>query len=545
MKLVLAGPWTRLLVFIGDLSFAHLLSFFLLSFQNFVSFERGLVENCRWIAEGLHVSAELLGFFILWFFVTFFFRFFCTLVFGGTFFEILAGLRCSGPWWWRRIGGSSRQFIDLILAPFLIFDLPLIKGRPSLKELFIGSYLYKVKGKSAWKLYCILPLTLILSISGPLFKDLSLADGLVVSFEKVDKEELKKGDNFKSFQDYNSEKFGFKIFSGLSNGRFSLFPDFEFIKKEKKRNLIPYLYIFDHQNKTSGHLKIVNRINLLKLLKKGAKGNPRFNSHFPKLSKAFQENEDNFKKKKFNPKEGNKALFDKETKKEILRLVQASFELGMGNIVGHVYDFGAFLRGFLELRKSFLDLIPIGVLPEVDLIRLGNADFLRFRQTLDDNYPVDRPVMETYIPLESPNAFSLQMSWNKFLPSALSANAFRKAFLANAEWYFDYSDFFKKPRLEAQVTPVYDIDLLNDRDKSQSSREILEEFLFRYYYQKCRRAIKDSDSNLTKGLYFNIMRLSLVIQNDRKKKLFSSLFVNQWTELWNSFQAKDKKYFNI
>lgn len=414
-----------------------------------------------------------------------------------------------------------------------------------MKEELSGSKLLMTKKSGAWKLYLFLPLVLLFSVSGPLFKNLALADGLVVSFETVDKKELKKSDNFNSFQDFNSEKFNFKVFSSLSNGRFSLFPDFEFIKIKKKKRLSPYLLVFDHQNKTTGHLKVGHRLQLLELLRIGARGNPLFGKTFPALAEALRENEGKFAERDYDPEVGNKLLFNPLIKGDITRLVKASFELGMGNIVGHVLSYGPFLRGFIELRSAFLYLIPKGVKPEVDLITLGSADFLRFRQTLSKEYPVARPVIETYVPLESHNAFSLKMAWNKSLPSALSANAFRETFLANAEWYFDYKNFFKKPRLEAQVTPVYALDLLSQKDKSQESREILEEFLYRYYYQKCRNAIQGGDRELLESLRFNIMRLSSIMQVKSKKSIFSALFINQWKELWNSFQARDRKYFNI
>lgn len=544
-KAVLARPWERFLAFLGDLAFAHLLSFLLLSFPSFARFEKAIIQNLSGLAKALKVEPEFLGFLFLWFVVTIFFRFLHTLFFGVSLFEMLAGFRSSGPWWWRRVGGASRHLVDLILGPLLVFDLPLLRGKASLKEDLSGSKLLMTRKSGAWKLYLFLPLVLLFSISGPLFKNLALADGLVVSFETVDKKELKKSDNFNSFQDFNSEKFNFKVFSSLENGRFSLFPDFEFIKIKTKKRLSPYLLIFDHQNKTSGHLKVGHRLQLLELLRIGARGNPLFAKTFPALSEALREDHAKFAEKAYDPKVGNQLLFNPLIKEDIIKLVKASFELGMGNIVGHVLHYGPFLRGFIELRSAFLYLVPKGVKPEVDLITLGSGDFLRFRQTLGKEYPVARPVIETFIPLESHNAFSLQMAWDNSLPSALSANSFRETFLANAEWFFDYKDFFKKPHLEAQVTPVYALDLLSEKDKSQESREILEEFLYRYYYQKCRKAIKSGDRELLESLRFNIMRLSSIMQVKSKESLFSALFINQWKELWNSFQARDRNYFNI
>lgn len=542
---VLARPWERFLAMIGDLAASHLLCFILLSFPSFSRFEKALIANLKGVAGLLKVEPEFLGFLSLWFIVTMFFRFLHTLIFGVSLFEMLAGFRSSGPWWWRRVGGASRQLVDIILGPFLVFDLPLLRGKASMKEQLSGSRLLMTKKSGAWKLYLVLPLILIFSVSGPLFKNLAMMDGLVVSFEKIDKKELKKSDDFNSFQDFNSEKFHFKIFSSLAGGRFSLFPDFEFVKIQKKKRLSPYLLIFDHTNKTSGHLKVGHKLQFLDLLRVGARGNPLFGKTFPALAEALREKPGKFDPRPYDPKVGNKLLLNPMIKDDIKRLVRASFELGMGNIVGHVLRYGPFLRGFIELRSAFISLVHRGAKPEVDIITLGSGEFLRFRQTLGEGYPVARPVIETYIPLESHNAYTLEMAWNKSLPGALSAKSFREAFLGNAEWFFDYSDFFKKPHLEAQVTPVYALDLLSEKEKSQASREILEEFLYRHYYQKCRKAIQSGDRELIENLRFNIMRLSSILEIKKTKTLFSNLFINQWKELWNSFQARDKNYFNI
>lgn len=546
-KSSLVRPWERFLAFTGDLAVAHLVSFLLLSFPSFAAFERNLGIKVKPLAKLMSFEPEMLAFLTFWFLVTIFFRFFHSVIFGTSLFETIGGFHSSGPWWWKRVGGGARTLVDLLLGPFLVFDLPLLRGKPTVKESLVGSKLLAGKRTSSWRLYLSLPLVLLLSMTAPLFKDLALADGLVVSFDTVEKTPLKKGDDFSRFLDYNSEKFHFKSFSSLGNGRFSLFPDFEFIKVHTKKRLSPYLLIFDHENKTTGHLKIGHRLQFLELLRIGARGNPLFSKSFPALASAMAEETKKYGLRPFDPKRGNQLLLNPMVTDDINKLIKASFELGMGNIVGHILNFGPFLRGFIELRSAFLFLIPKGIKPEVDVVSLGSSDFLRFRQTLGKDYPIQRPVIETYIPLETHNAFTLEMAWDKSLPGALSAKSFREVFLANAEWFFDYTDFFKKPRLEAQVTPVYALDLLSEKDKSQPLREILEEFLYRYYYQICRTAIKNGDIELMESLKFNIMRLSSIMQikENKKKSLFSNLFINQWRELWNSFQARDRTYFNI
>lgn len=554
-KLKMARPWPRFLAFIGDLAVGHLLSYVLLSFPSITHFEKRLMLTTSGFAKLFGFSQEMFGFLCYWFLMTMLFRFIHTLVFGVSLFERLAGLDSSGHWWWKRLAGGARVMLDTVMAPFMVFDGRLLMKKATLKEELTGCYLVKRPRDKDWPLYFFLPLIMLISFSAPLFKDLMLIDGLVVSFESLEKEDLKPGDNFANYTSYASERFKFKTFSSLDNGRFSLFPDFEFVKVKTKKRLSPYLLIYDHESKTSGELKIGYKIALLDLLKRGAHGNPLFMRKFPALAEAMARYNDDkekraFRVRNFDETNENRALLNPMVQEDIKKLIQASFELGMNNIVGHILTYGPFLRGFIEVRQALLMLAKPGIRPEVDMITMGNMDFLRFRQVFSDDYPRDKQVTATYLPIGTHNAFTIEMGWDKSLQGALSSKSFRENFLANGEWFFDYENFFKKPRLEAEVTPFYALDLLATQDSKQPTQEILEEFLYRYYYQKCRKAIQSGDKMMLESLKYNLVRLSSIMRvkdkDDRKKDhVFSSLFLNQWQELWSSFQAKDRAYFNI
>jgi hypothetical protein len=555
-KLKIAGPWPRFMAFMGDLALGHLLSFVLLSFSSIAEFEKQLIATLSGFAKLFGFAPEMFGFLVYWFLMTMLFRFIHTLFFGVSFFERLAGLDSSGHWWWKRLAGSARVMLDTLMGPLLIFDGRLLLKKATLKEDMTGCFLVKRKKAKDWPLYFFLPFIVLLSCSGPLFKDLMLIDGLVVSFENLEKEDLKPGDNFTNFTSFASERFKFKTFSSLQNGRFSLFPDFEFVKVKKKKRLSPYLLIYDHTNKTTGELKIGYKIALLDLLKRGAYGNPLFARKFPALAEAMAIYNSKSKggARAYRPRDyttvnENRLLFNPMVQEDIKKLIQASFELGMNNIVGHILTYGPFLRGFIEVRQALLMLAKPGIKPEVDMITMGNMDFLRFRQIFSDDYPRDKQVSATYLPMGTQNAFTIEMGWDKSLQGALSSKSFRETFLANGEWFFDYENFFKKPRLEAEVTPFYALDLLAEQKTDQPTQEILEEFLYRYYYQKCRKAIQSGDKTMLESLKYNLVRLSSIMKlkekGEKKNQKFSSLFINQWQELWSSFQAKDRTYFNI
>jgi len=540
------------MAYIGDLSLGYLLGHTFLSFPAFSVSEKNLGTGLSGLAGLIGLRPDMLAFLIYWLVITHMMIFANVILFGLSPFQLLAGFRTSGPWWLSRIGGGARVLIDMVIGPFLIFELPLLKGKPTLKEKLTGSLI--LRGSAGqWRLFLVIPILLMISITAPLFKDFTVLESLVVSFEEVDKAELEPGDNFAKFNEYASDRFKLKTFTSLDDGRFSLYPDFEIVKVRAKRRISPFLLIYDHENKTAGELKVRKRIALLELLKLGVKGNPFFARSFPALAGAISLGSTKFKERDLSKSGDNSTLFNPMVKEDIKRLVQASFELGLNNIVGHILTYGPFLRGFIEVRQAFSSLIKPGVPPEVDILSMGNMDFLRFRQSFSDDIPISKQVVETYIPLGTNNALSIELAWDKTLQGALSGNVFRKSFLARGEWFFDYENFFTKPHLEAGVNAFYAIDLLNNRVNKQRDQEILEEFLHRHYYQSCRRAIMEDDERLFKVLKTNIMRLSSImnIKNDmadkikEKDKSYSSSFLIQWRDLWTSLRSRDRNFFNI
>lgn len=539
----LAGPLIRLICLVGDYLLGHFLTYFLLSFPFFNNLEISLV-NFFGQSQGLNTFS--LGFFLYWHLITVLMRFFHTLMLGVTPFEYIGGLRNEGPWWWQRIAGAGRVIFGGVVDLFILGNLPLIFKKPTFKEASLGCQLYQGKSRK-FRTLVFACFAFVVAIFGPLVKDLHLLKTLVVSVEEVKKEQLIKGGDFQSYKTYHSEKFHMETFSSLANERFSLYPDFEYIKIKNKKRVNPFLFIYDHEQRSSGELKVGHSLNLLELLKRGAYGNPLFRLKFPALYKEINGPLVNSKRRQWNEGQAGKHLLSEKVRAEIKKLIQASFELGKSRLTSHVFEYGPFLRGFIRLRETFLYLLKPGVPPEVDLIKMGNMDFLRFRQIFPKDYPFNKGVIETFIPIETPFSVTFMMGWDHSLPGALSAKTFRRAFLGDAKWYFDYSAVFKFPTDEKSMNPIVLLDFLSKDLALQGQRELREEYLYQYYYHQARDLLQKGDKIGQELLKNNMVRLSSLfeVKNSTKKGSYSDLFLDRWSELYSSFVRDESSYFNL
>ncbi len=554
----LTGPLDRLIVFLGNLSLGSFFSHYLLSFREFRALETSLVSFFVPIADTLHLPSEMLSYLPMVFLVSQGLIFFSTLVFGRSLFEMVARSKNSGPWWWQRVGGGAKAIIDIFLAPLLIFDLPILFKMPSLKERLCGSYTLVPKQGAPLRLLLIVPFFFLFTLLAPLMTNLELMASNPVTVVEVEAKKLEGGRDFSKFQDVSSELFHFKSFTSFGEGQLWPLPDYDRVRARRKKKISPTLLIYDQKNKNFGHWRIKKQISLLSLLSLGRKGNPLFSLHFPNLNSAIEllkQNPDAFTKKEGKSKERLDDLFSPELKKEIQKFFKVSFELGVDQLIGHTLTYGPFIRGFIEVRQAVLGLLPRGAKPEIDLVKLGNQNFLRFRQIHEKGSVLGKSVTESYLPIGTEHSVLFEMGWDSSLSGALSAKTFRESVLASAQWFFDYKDLFDQKwnqTLEEtkKSTALLILDLLVERKLKDRQKDLLEKLLYQFYFDICRQAIKDSELDLFHLVKDNFGRISSFIEyrnglsKERNKSYFSPIFMKKWKELWNGLRLKQADFFS-
>lgn len=524
---------TRVMAYFGDLSASHILLSYFLSFGSVENLSKQLTAFFQgsFLFSFIPISSSLLSYFLLIYLATSLFRIYFTLLFGNSLFSMISGIYTKQKFLEKRVFGFFREVISIFVSPFI--DLKFSNQKMYQRDFFVY-FLVKL---------LIIPSFFILSLGSPLIQNFTLLDGIKLSEVIAKKEKLEHQSSFDSFQEYNSERFKFKSFSSLKNERFILYPDFEIFSVQNSRKVVPFLSVFDRENKDVFYFKTTKRIRFLDVIEKAESGNPLFAKYYPNLASILKSDRKLYETREFKIKRTKNLLIGSEVVKEIQLLIKDSFNIGHKTFFSHLLDRGPFFRGYVEFRKTISRLIKAGTSAEIDFIKLGNADFIRFTQHFDSKIEGGKKVIETLLPIGTHNAPVYELGWDDTLGSALTRNQFYQSFLALCDWYFDYTGFFSPPSLEAQITPFYIIDQFTNSQLDLRQREILEEYLYRFYYELARESLLDKNKKFYVQLGVNFERLKLVW--DSQKEIYSKLFIEQMEELKNSFAIKNKDYFNL
>ena len=539
------GLSSRFLCFLGDLGLGYFSFHYLASYPSFMSMDKTLREL---FASFSPDKAFLYSTIVMVYFLTMLWRFYANLIFGMSLFQIFGGVRAQGKFWWVRVGGAARVVLETLFGWTSLLHLPLLMKKKVLSEAWTDTDL-RIKDNLFTKLFksLMIPFWLVFSFYAPLLQNLTLIDGLVLSTDVEKATKLTNTTNFDQFFHYNSNRFKFKAFSSLNEGQLQFIPDFQITRKRGKRSIVSYISIYDVKSGRYGTFKTNKKVNLFKLIEKARVGNPLFDKSFPELAKVLNRDIGHYQIREYKKEFEKQAILNPLAIEQIEDLFKASLELGGSTLLSHTLQYGPFIRGFVELRRNILSLVRQGLNVEADFLEVGNQKFLRLRQEVGGVLEFGKEQVETWLPLGTMNALIFEMGWDKDLASALSRKTFMASFMGTVDWFFDYKKFFAHPELEAQMSPFQVVDHMTSLKLNQGQIEILEEYLFRYYYELCRSSLKEDLPALQDFLEENLKRLSLVIDIKKKGKdnKLTEAFIEQIEELKKSFIARDKNFFNI
>ena len=529
--------FSRIWALVGDMALAYTLFSYLCSFALF----NQLYDHISAYLGQFKLTAmesSYLPTLIFVYVLHIFLRFYATLVFGVSFSQFLMGLRSQERWPWRMFGGGTRVFFEAILGPLLVFDLPLLWGKKSVKEtLSFTSVTNQAFFVPLLSSILIIPCFVVVGLFSPLLENLTLLDGIKISFFKEKKEKISNATNFENYQQINSNYFKFTTFTSLKDNRLLLLPSFEVLKMGNQKKVNPYLMVYDLDRKILGSLKLVERFSLLEILAKGKIGNPFFRAKYPRLSLVLDKGADFYQKQEYqNSKD---LLLSAGVREEIGALLQTSFELSIGNVVSHLIENGPFARGYILIRNHLLNKLDRSSVPEVDIVQMGNGRFLRMQQLFDSR------MVENFVPLQTNNSMLLQLEFPAEAEGQKSRLAFKQSFLALTDWYFDYYNVFSSPGVK-DFTPLHILDYFADLNLEENKRGAFEDYIYEYLFQLCRNALIAQDEELQQVLLAVLNRYYLVVelQNMRQENFYSKRFVNFLKVLKVYLAARDKGYFN-
>ena len=276
------------------------------------------------------------------------------LIFGVSLGQAVIGIKGLGNFALKRFTGVLRELIGFITAPLIIFDLPALFSKRTLKEMLsfshisTGSTLFTTLLTFFWMFAFV-----ALYVSLPVIERGSFPQP--VEFETFELKPMK----IKVAEDLVSKEL--RIKGKLPEGYVTLF-NFQTIQKDKKRFIQLAVKMLHVEEGSYVTIKRLKEISLPKLLAKSIEGNYLANWKYPEILKitndASKVNK-NFKVEEF--------LNSEKLTPEVRSLIKGSYGLSIKKIHHHIMLNGPFLKGYLNFRDQ-VDSLADG---QINIVKLN------------------------------------------------------------------------------------------------------------------------------------------------------------------------------
>lgn len=438
-----------------------------------------------------------------------------SLIFGVSIAQFLMGLKGGKSILWNRAGGFLRTALEIVTAPFLIFDLPALFSRRTVKEILTftnisaGNRLLRFVGTLIF-----VPALFVFAFVSPVLRNLDYLEQGVLVEEKVVRKKKKKKD-VEMTEESKAVPKTYKIASPLLHftgevtltENFLLIPDFELSKAEGKKLLMPVLKVYDLEKKVSGEFTVFKLFSMSDLVHVAEEGNPLFPFNFKELSRWYG-NRNSPTLKKSNTK--IKGEFTTGEAAEMETLFVKSLQLHLVDIHEHMLEYGPFVKGFADVREIIKKISENQNLKTVILQKINKNSFLFVPLAEDEDNS------ELIIPLNFSSGVIYKATWKGSKAKTIAEN-FYKEFFSKAVGEI-YRSPLAFPKNEAEggaisLNPVNVLDLFFAKEVTKEEREILLQFVFNYFYSLAETSFKKEDAGLQKLLarviakYINYLKL--------------------------------------
>ena len=481
-------------------------------------------------------------------------RMISTLIFGVSFSEGMLGVRSHGNTIWKRIGGVIRVLIGVVTGPLIIFDIPAVVSRRTFKEFMTFTHTYVVsKFIAILGVLLYVPLVIAFALFAPLIQGLELPEPIAVN-DKLDMRvkvvrPIDASVEVNLTKDYS--KF-LKLSIEFNGENVSLIPLFKFAGQKKKLTYKPALIIYHKDLQRSVVLDVFKTFDFKQLLSIGIKGDFFLEGKFPQvesfvhspatLDPAFKVKSDEKVNRKFAD--------------EVVSFTKKAFELSAENAPEVMESYTPFLKGLMDYRSAFLNLIEYKEFDQIDFVKLGNAYFLRI------SYNRQKP-FDLIVPLIQGPGRIFKIEFDKKENLGALRNQFYKFSMIHANW-FPEGELASESEV---LKPLQVLDFLSvfyvKADKISSDKA---QALYGYYYEKSAEILKKDDlvefqlwKTSVDSIFaiMNRMRASMVkpevsaseipletpaeeIVADPRMKLFQN-----FQDLKDAIENKNKTYFGL
>lgn len=502
--------WSELKPFLSDFGFV----------------EEMLKDFYSFASSSLHFEPVLLVFFI--------FRFVTTLSFGVSAGQFLVGLRGGKSFLWNRVGGGFRVLLGGILGPFLIFDIPAIISRRTLKEMLSFTRVINPSKLRSILLSILVPVILLtLALVSPLFQGLELTEPVLVN-NKIDKRIKVQNldeENPVALKQEVSETLHLEL--NYNPDDIFVIPSFSFQGENKKLSLKSNLTFFQQEFERGIHFEVLKKFDLKQLIEVGLKSDPFLKDKFPELAGFV------FTTAQVNPN-FKKVITEKDIEifgREFINFTQLALTLSAENFLNVLENETYLLNGLVDYKTTLLALIEYKDFDDVGYVQIGNGTFMRFVFS-EKQRPFD-----LLIPVFPGEGQIYKVTWDKKEKYESSRNKFYKYNLNGLNVIPKKADSSKT---ELNALKIFDLFSREDF-KTELSDPELAQSLYGYYFEGSTAVLKRNDGELLeiwRSKVSNLLKVLESISSQGDTNLKTKL-IHNFKDLNDALLNKNYEYFGI
>jgi hypothetical protein len=299
-------------------------------------------------------------------------RLFSTLLIGTSVSEFFMGRRSTGNALWARVGGVIRVIIGIFTGPLIIFDMPAIISKRTLKEFLTFTNL---KAPSKWlsTLGIILgiPALIGLALLSPLIQGLEAPRSIVVDEKIEQRAKVKIEDATEVTTKDHSDVL--KLDLKYDPKELLIIPNFKFYGVKSKLNLKSSLVFYQRDLKRSVEFETFKNFDFRQLLGIGIKGNVLLYEKYPQIYNFVYEAMDS------NPafKTRKDSSAQQAFANEFIDFTKSTFAIGTQNVFELMQNETFIIKGLIDYKSSFLSLIEYKDFDQIGFIKLGNTVFMK------------------------------------------------------------------------------------------------------------------------------------------------------------------------
>lgn len=466
-------------------------------------------------------------------------RFVSTLVLGVSFSEFFLGVRPTANAIWARIGGGIRSLVGLITWPFIIFDLPAIVSRRTLKEVItLTNITIPSKFIAILGFIFYIPLVLLLVLASPLLEGLEPPEAVLINDRIDSRVRVKPAPAegapavLEEMVKVHSETLSLDL--EYDAVELSVFPDFNFSGAKSKINFQNVLSFYQKDLQSEVQLEIFKTFDFRQLLGYGLKGNIFLYDKYPELYNfAYEYPDINGSFKKVLNSKAHAGFAN-----QFINFTKTAFSLNIDNALELAQTETPYLKGFVDYKSAFFALIEYKDYSDIGFIKLGDQIFMKI------SYDKQKP-FDLIIPLMKGQGRIFKVTFAKKEGSKNSSSKFYKFNITKSKWVPE------NPSMETPMNAfkVFDMfsgqevkTLVRDADKAQS--------LYGYFFETSGAVLTRNDSveiTIWKEKVNSFIKLVETVPaldqegvEDPKVKLMTNL-----NDLKDALENNNQEYFGI